>query len=54
MLERSVCGPATLGADRAYDTRDYDWAARASGRDAARYSERPRAAQRHRPPDCQT
>ncbi len=23
MLERSVCGPATLGADCAYDTRDF-------------------------------
>ncbi len=23
MLERSVCGPATLGADRGYDTRDF-------------------------------
>ena len=28
MLERSVCGPATLGADRADDTRDFVWAAR--------------------------
>ena len=25
MLERSVRGPATLGADRAYDTRDFIW-----------------------------
>ena len=25
MLERSVRGPATLGADRAYDTRDFVW-----------------------------
>ena len=31
MLERSVCGPATVGADRAYDTRDFVWAARALG-----------------------
>ena len=31
MLERSVCGPATLGADRAYDTRDFVWNARALG-----------------------
>ena len=31
MLERSVCGPATLGADRAYDTRDFVWAARPFG-----------------------
>ena len=28
MLERSVCGPATLGADRADDTRDFVWRAR--------------------------
>ncbi len=31
MLERSVCGPATLGADRGYDTRDFVWNARALG-----------------------
>ena len=31
MLERSVCGPATVGADRAYDTRDFVWNARALG-----------------------
>ncbi len=31
MLERSVCGPATLGADRAHDTRDFVWKARALG-----------------------
>ena len=31
MLERSVCGPATLGADRGYDTRDFVWQARALG-----------------------
>ena len=28
MLERSVCGPATEGADRADDTRDFVWTAR--------------------------
>ena len=27
-LERSVCGPATMGADRADDTRDFVWTAR--------------------------
>ena len=31
MLERSVCGPATLGADRAYDTRDFVWHLRGLG-----------------------
>ncbi len=31
MLERSVRGPATLGADRAYDTRDFVWDLRALG-----------------------
>ena len=31
MLERSVCGPATLGADRAYDTRDFVARTRALG-----------------------
>ena len=31
MLERSVRGPATLGADRAYDTRDFIWDLRALG-----------------------
>ena len=31
MLERSVCGPATLGADRGYDTRDFVWRSRALG-----------------------
>ena len=31
MLERSVCGPATVGADRAYNTRDFVWAARGLG-----------------------
>ena len=31
MLERSVCGPATLGADRAYDTRDFVWDLRGLG-----------------------
>ena len=31
MLERSVRGPATLGADRAYDTRDFVWGLRGLG-----------------------
>ena len=31
MLERSVCGPATVGADRADDTRDFVWDLRALG-----------------------
>ncbi len=31
MLERSVQGPATLGADRGYDTRDFVWDLRALG-----------------------
>ena len=31
MLERSVRGPATLGADRTYDTRDFVWDLRAMG-----------------------
>ncbi len=31
MLERSVCGPATLGADRGYDTRDFVGRVRALG-----------------------
>ncbi len=31
MLERSVRGPATLGADRAYDTRDFVWGLRSLG-----------------------
>ncbi len=31
MLERSVRGPATLGADRAYDTRDFVWDLRGLG-----------------------
>ncbi len=31
MLERSVRGPATVGADRAYDTRDFVWDLRALG-----------------------
>ncbi len=31
MLTRSVRGPATLGADRAYDTRDFVWDLRALG-----------------------
>ena len=31
MLERSVTGPATVGADRAYDTRDFVWDLRALG-----------------------
>ncbi len=31
MLERSVRGPATLGADRGYDTRDFVWDLRALG-----------------------
>ena len=31
MLERSVSGRATLGADRAYDTRDFGWDLRALG-----------------------
>ncbi len=31
MLERSVRGPATLGADRGYDTRDFVWDLRAMG-----------------------
>ena len=30
-LERSVCGPETMGADRADDTRDFVWRARALG-----------------------
>ena len=36
MLERSVSGCGTLGADRGYDTRDFVAALRARGRDAAR------------------
>ncbi len=31
MLERSVQGPATLGADRGYDTRDFVWDLRGLG-----------------------
>ena len=31
MLERSVCGLATVGADRGYDTRDFVWRSRALG-----------------------
>ncbi len=31
MLERSVRGPATLGADRGYDTRDFVWGLRGLG-----------------------
>ena len=31
MLKRSVTGPATVGADRAYDTRDFVWDLRALG-----------------------
>ena len=31
MLERSVRGPATLGADRGYDTRDFVWDLRGLG-----------------------
>ena len=31
MLERSIRGPATLGADRAYDTRDFVWHLRGLG-----------------------
>ena len=31
MLERSVRGPATVGADRAYDTRDFVWDLRGLG-----------------------
>ena len=31
MLERSVCGPATLGAGRGYGTRDFVGRARALG-----------------------
>ncbi len=31
MLERSVCGPATVRADRGHDTRDFVWDARALG-----------------------
>ncbi len=31
MLERSVCGPATLGTDRGYDTCDFIWDLRALG-----------------------
>ena len=50
MLERSVCGPATLGADRGYDTRDFVWNARAWCHLACG-PERPRAAQRDRASD---
>ena len=50
MLERSVCGPATLGADRGYDTRDFVWNARAWCHPACG-PERPRAAQRDRSSD---
>ena len=50
MLERSVCGPATLGADRGYDTRDFVWNARAWCHPACG-PERPRAAQRDRASD---
>ena len=50
MLERSVRGPATLGADRAYDTRDFVWDLRAMG--VRRTSPRTnRLAQRDRWPD---
>ena len=31
MLERSVTGPATVGADGAYDTRDFNWDVRGLG-----------------------
>ena len=31
MLERSVTGPATIGADRAYDTRNFVWNLRSFG-----------------------
>lgn len=31
MLERSVTGPASDGADRAYDTSDFVWDVRALG-----------------------
>ncbi len=50
MLECSVCGPATLGADRGYDTRDFVWNARAWCHPACG-PERPRAAQRDRASD---
>ena len=50
MLECSVCGPATLGADRGYDTRDFVWNARAWCHPACG-PERPRAAQRDRSSD---
>ena len=35
MLERSVRGSATVGADRAYDTRDFVWDLRAEGEEFA-------------------
>ena len=50
MLECSVCGPATLGADRGYDTRDFVWNARAWCHPACG-PERPRAAQCDRSSD---
>ena len=31
MLERSVCGQATLGPDHAYDNYDFVWDLRAMG-----------------------
>ena len=47
MLERGVCGPATVGPDRAYDTCDFVGEVAGLGCDAARRPERPQAAQRH-------
>ena len=47
MLEHSAQGRATVGADRAYDTRDFIWDLRAGG-DAPCRPERTRPAQRDR------